>query len=246
LPDPLLAPLAALAAGIAAARFAGPGEADLAAALTALVALTLFGYWKDAKRAALASLLAAVAFAGALLEAAHRPGPPPELDAAAREIVILSGCVVEPPIFFEDREQFVLELEPGARARVNLYPREGERPPDLRYGMRVEVDARVRPIRNFGNPGSFDYVGYMARQEIHWTASVPSGAPVRVLPGDCGSSFRRAIFGLRGAALDGLERLYRGDSYKTALMQAVLVGDSSRLERSGPTTSAAPALSMPW
>jgi competence protein ComEC len=229
--DPLLAPLAALAAGIAAARFAGSGKADLAAALAALVALTLFGYWKDARRAALASLLAVVAFAGALIGAAHRPGPPPELDAVAHEVVILSGCVVEPPVFFADREQFVLELEPGARARVNLYPRKGESPPDLRYGMKVELDARVRPTRNFGNPGSFDYVAYMARQDIYWTASVPSSAPVRVLPGDCGSRFRHAIFGLRGAALDRLEQLYRGDSYKTAMMQAVLIGDSSKLEK---------------
>jgi competence protein ComEC len=231
LPDPLLAPLAALAAGIAAARFAGSGETDFAAALAALIALTWFGYWRNARRAALASLLAALVFAGALIGVAHRPGPAPELDAAAREVVILSGCVVEPPALLEDREQFVLELEPGARARVSLFLRGGERPPKLHYGMKVEVDARVRPARNFGNPGSFDYVGYLARQGIYWTASVPSGGQVHVLPGECGSAFRRAIFRLRVAALDRLEHLYRGDSYNTAMMEAILIGDSSKLQK---------------
>jgi len=231
LADPLLAPLAALAAGIAAARFAGPGELDFAAALAALIALALFGYRRKAKRAALASLLAGLVFAGALIQAAHRPGPAPELDATAREVVILSGCVVEPPAWLEDREQFVLELEPGARARVSLFFREGERLPKLHYGMKVELDARVRATRNFGNPGSFDYVGYMARQDIYWTASVPSGGQVRVLPGECGSAFRRAIFGLRVAALDRLEQLYRGDSYNTGMMEAILIGDSSKLQK---------------
>ena len=60
------------------------------------------------------AMLSRRAFAGAW----HRPGPPPEIDATSREIVILAGCVVEPTVFAEDRAQFTLELEPGARAQV--------------------------------------------------------------------------------------------------------------------------------
>jgi competence protein ComEC len=146
-------------------------------------------------------------------------------------VVILAGCVVEPAVFSEDREQFVLELEPGARVQVSIYPKEGAQPPALRYGQRIEVDARVRTTRNFRNPGSFDYAGYMARKDIYWTASMPSGAVVRVLPGECGSRFHRAIFALRGAALDRIDALYPGDSYNAAMMRAVLIGDSSRLEK---------------
>ena len=57
-------------------------------------------------------------FAGAFAGAWHRPGPAPEIDATSREIVIVAGCVVEPTVFAEDRAQFTLELEPGARAQV--------------------------------------------------------------------------------------------------------------------------------
>jgi ABC-type multidrug transport system fused ATPase/permease subunit len=40
----------------------------------------------------------------------------------------------------------------------------------------ARLEARVRPPRNFRNPGAFDYVGYMARQKIFWTASMTRGS----------------------------------------------------------------------
>jgi competence protein ComEC len=223
--------MAAVAAGVAAARFVGFETHELLVAMCALAALTLFAWWKSTRRVALASCLAALFFAGAGLEVVRRPGPPPELDAAAREIVILSGCVVEPPVFSEDRTQFLLELEPGARVQVSLYPRPDEQPPALRYGQKVEIEARVRPAHNFQNSGSFDYAGYLARRDIYWTASVRSGSTVKVLAGDCGTRFGHVIYGLRTGALERLERLYDGDEYRTAMMQAVLVGESSKLEK---------------
>lgn len=231
MPDPLLAPLAALAGGLVLARFVAFGAAELLWTIAALAALAVYALWKSTRRAAMLACLVALFFAGALVGVAHRPGPAPELDAAAREVVILSGCVVEPPVFSEDRTQFLLELEAGARAQVSLYLKPGQRPPELRYGQKVEVEARVRRTHNFRNPGSFDYAGYLARRDIYWTASARSGAPVKALPGECGTTFGRFIFGLRVAALERLERLYQGDSYKTSMMQAVLIGESSNLER---------------
>ena len=160
---------------------------------------------------------------------AHRPAPPPELDAEGP--VILSGCVVEPPVVAGERERFLLELDPGARAQVTVYVREGEEPPRLNYGQRVEFDAKVRRPHNFGNPGAFDYVHYLARQDIYWTASTSPGAEVKILPGRCGSAFQRAIMNLRAAAMERLERLYHGDPYDTGMMQAILIGSSFQLQR---------------
>ena len=39
--------------------------------------------------------------------------------------------------------------EPGTRARVNLSLREGEAAPPLRYGQKVEFDARLRKSRRW-------------------------------------------------------------------------------------------------
>ncbi len=229
--DPLLPPLAAFAAGVLAGRWISFEIRESLAPLAALLALCLVSLWRRARRLAIACLLSALIFAGILLVTASRAGPPPEIDVVPREVVLLAGCVVTPPVFFEDREQFVLELEPGARARVTLPLKEGEAPPALSYGQRVEVEARLRRPRNFGNPGAFDYAGYLARQRIYWLAAAPARAGLRVLPGECGSRAEKTIYDLRGAALERIEKLYAGDTYATVMMQAVLIGESSRLEK---------------
>src|SRR5438105_7321306 len=75
--------------------------------------------------------IVAIFFAGALVEALDRPRRAPEMDATAREVVLLAGCVVSPPAYYEGRDQFVMELAPRARARVSLTIPQGENPPAL-------------------------------------------------------------------------------------------------------------------
>src|ERR1700733_7650655 len=170
-------------------------------------------------------------FFGAFLAVIHQPGSPPVIDAGSHETVVLDGCVVSPSAFSENRDQFVLELAPKARARVSLTIRDGETPPDLRYGQLVELEARLRRIRNFQNPGEFDYEGFSARSGVYWTASATGAASVTVKPGRCGSRFFAAVFAMRTGALRRIERLYAGNSYATGMMEATLIGESSRMER---------------
>src|SRR5262249_21760810 len=89
----------------------------------------------------------------------------------------------------------------------------------------------VRRPHNFNNPGSFDYAAYLARRNIFWTASMLRNIPPRVLPGRCGSRFMSAIFTLRTAALDRIDRLYPNNDYAVGMMQAVLIGETVKLER---------------
>ena len=226
-----MAPLAAVAGGILVSRLVPLETRELLPALAAFLILTLFSQWRRNRPLAATCCLAALVGAGALTDVVHRPGPAPELDAEDRETLIVTGCVLEPPAIAGDRERFVVELEPGARMQVTRYLNEGESPPPLRYGQRVEFEARVRRPRNFRNPGAFDYAHYLARKEIFWTASARAGTPVAVLPGTCGSSFMRAVMGLRVAALQRLERLYQGNSYETGMMQAILIGETAQLQK---------------
>src|SRR5262249_12535223 len=152
-------------------------------------------------------------FLGCLAESLHRPGTPPEIDAGPRETLILEGCVVDPTVFSENREQFTLELAPKARARVPLTPRDGDPPQRLNYGQHVELDARIRPPRSYNNPGSFDYAAYLSRQSIYWTATMLPGARARILEGRCGSRFMSAVFALRSAAIHRIEKLCGADTY---------------------------------
>jgi len=249
--DPLILPLSALICGILLSRAVGFSRFDAAwpwVAFLVLAALTAGrSRWLWRTSVALALL-----FTGVLTETWHRPGPPPTIDAGLRETVLLAGCVVEPSAFSNDREQFTLELDRGARARVSLaldderaaLDDERVAPDDdgpaleddrtaqrFEYGQRVEIEARIRPPRNFRNPGSFDYAGYLARQEIFWTATMTRGSRAKVLAGRCGSRAMAAIFALREAALDRLEKLYAGDEYTTGMMEAVLIGETSKLEK---------------
>jgi len=58
------------------------------------------------------------------------------------------------------------------------------RPPSgLRAGDRVELLVRARTVRNFANPGSFDYRTFLARQDIHLTSTVRSASLIEKIPG---------------------------------------------------------------
>jgi competence protein ComEC len=224
--DPLLAPLVAVMTGILLSRCVHFGVVELALASGALWLLSL-----AATRLAWGCRLPALLMCGILLDIAHRPGPAPSIDAGAEETVILSGCVVDPPIFYLGRDQFTLRLGRKASARVTLAIREGESPPELHYGQLVEVEARVRPIRNFRNPGSFDYAAWSATRGIYWTAAARAGSPVRVLPGTCGSRFMAGVFALRTLALQRLDGLYEKDPYAIGMMEGILLGESTKLEK---------------
>ncbi len=229
--EPLLLPFAAFSAGIVLSQFVPFSARESLGAGAAFTALAIVAQVRNARRLAAICTGVALLAAGAWIDVIHRPGRAPELDAGPQETVILSGCVVQPSAFTEDRERFTLELEPGARANVSLALRDGESAPRLEYGQRIEVDAKVRKTRNFENPGAFDYVRYLARQNVYWTASARGGAAIRILPGRCGSRLMAAFFALRTAALDRLERLYAGNSYAIGMSEAILLGESTKLEK---------------
>ena len=226
--EPLLLPFAALAAGVLLTRFVSFGLIELLVTASAFTVFLCFSFSPPLKRSlTLLTLLAAGALTGTL----HIPPPPPELDAPDLAPVTLSGCVVEPSITARGREQFAVELAPGARVRVNWYLRPGETAPQVRYGQLVEFPARTRRPHNFLNPGAFDYAHFLARQQIFWTASTPPGAEITILPGTCGNALWAFIYRLRTAALTRIDSLYNGQPYTTAMMEAILIGESSGLQK---------------
>ena len=228
LKDPLIPPVLGLAAGILAAHYL---DFSLKESFLAAAAFTVLAFAAPSKWLTATSALLAIFFTGALTESLHRPGPDPTIDAGSKEIMILEGCVVEPSVFSPTREQFTLELDPGARARVSFNLDDNETPQRLDYGQRVEIEARIRPPHNYNNPGVFDYALYLARQKIFWTATMARHTTPKILPGRCGSKFWSIIYKIRIAAIDRIEKLYPDSAYETGMMEAVLIGEKSKLEK---------------
>jgi hypothetical protein len=66
--------------------------------------------------------------------------------------------------------------------RVNYYWEPGAPdPPEARAGDRIEALVRARPPRDFGDPGGFDYRGYLERQNINLEGSLRSGELLTVV-----------------------------------------------------------------
>jgi len=223
--DPLLIPAIAFASGIALAAVVDISAAQAAVALAVCTGAAVLSRYRRYY------LAVACLCAGMLVLGTQSPGAPPELDAASGETVLLTGCITEPPSFSDGKEQFVLDLEHNARVRVTKYLREGEPPPNLEYGQMIEVQAKTRQPRNFGNPGAFDYRGYLARRHIYWTASMTSGTDAEVLPGNCGSAVVAYLYRLRTTLLARIEQSYPSQPFTVAMLQALLIGESARFER---------------
>ncbi len=222
--EPLLLPLLWIASGVVLGQAFDFGVRE---SIGPAVSFALLSLAKASPLLRKIALSLCFTFLGAFFVAAHRPDRIPLLDVSSRDMALAEGCVVQPTVFSNDRTQFVLELERGARAQVQV----PNNPIQLRYGQRVAIEARFRVPHNFQNPGAFDYAAYLSRRGIFWTALVPAKGSVQVLPGDCGTRWLGWVFALRTEAIDRIDALYPDNDYAAAMLQAVLIGESSNLER---------------
>ncbi len=102
-------------------------------------------------------------------------------------------------------------------------------PPAARAGDRVEALVRARPVQNYGDPGSFDFRGYLARQNIQLQGSLRNGQLLTIL-----APTRLTIFDrfarVRGRFLNTLNDLFVSRPDEGALARAMLLGDRSFVE----------------
>lgn len=178
---------------------------------------------------------------------ALKPLLAPELHAAAiarhadDEPRIIEGVIDERPEWRETGGKIavrVTRLFLGGKAVPvvgRLLVQVGEGRGELLTGDLVRFESRIRRPRNFGVPGEFDYVRYLALREIHATAFVPEASrmvlirsgiryPVRhyidsiasdlgrriseAVPGEDGAVLRAMLLGDSGGIPDSLRDMY--------------------------------------
>lgn len=94
--------------------------------------------------------------------------------------------------------------------------------PSLHYGDRILLKNKLKPIKNTGNPGAFDYERYMAFQQIFHQAYLKKGDYV-ILKGSTAQSFQQIIFSSREYVINTLDK-YIPKGNESALANALLIG----------------------
>ena len=158
---------------------------------------------------------------------------------------------VQPGGFGELRQTLDLESEQVQTAeglivpvhsgiRVNIYsPRANEDanadlvltstlPQTFHYGDRIRFLAKLKPPRNFRNPGAFDYEGYLADRGIAALGSAKLDN-VELLPGFAGSRIERMRNRMHASVIAKVHELWR--PREAALIDAMIIGEEAFIDR---------------
>ncbi|MFC1816705.1 ComEC/Rec2 family competence protein [Thermodesulfobacteriota bacterium] len=98
-------------------------------------------------------------------------------DSHTRQI---TGIVDSPPIEKKNRKRFVLKTNILSENSAS-FPVSGKisisiwgKSPELAVGGRISFISKIKPIRNFNNPGRFDFKRYMHFKKVWGIAHVPA------------------------------------------------------------------------
>jgi competence protein ComEC len=207
--------------------------------------------WKRAPELAYPLILIAIFAVGAFhlqaFDAAQKT--PPDLQAfeTGEGEVTVTGHVIREGLLRDSpyggkQESVDIEAEELATAdrtshahvgvRLTLYSRESDEAaaeqsggesalPVYTYGERLQLPAKLRMPRNYGNPGALDLAGYLASQGVRLTGSA-RGADVEIVPGFAGNRIGLWRARARRSILAQVQTLWPGE--RGALMQAMLIG----------------------
>ncbi len=116
----------------------------------------------------------------------------------------------------------------------------GDNPGDYSFGERVRFRAKIKRPRNFGNPGGFDYEGYLYSQGIYVTGFASDSGwvtPVRYINtadtrgyGGLRSTFFSYIGALRSKANSFIERNTEDETVK-GILKALVLGDKGEVAK---------------
>jgi competence protein ComEC len=199
------------------------------------------------------ALVCAGAFARIATLAPHIVIPPPEFlsDYGEDKVEIAAHVTNDGALLAGDgpRERFEMETESieadGAkflqpvsiRATVNPKSTRGQEKVKVDvsgltrvYGERIHLLAKLRLPRNFGNPGAFDYEGYLRGHGIGTLASVKVDE-IEVLPGTSGNRLGFWRSRMRNSILRHVREIGLWSHEDAALFAAMIVGDDSMLLR---------------
>jgi competence protein ComEC len=144
----------------------------------------------------------------------------------------VAGVVDSHPVKLEYLKRFVLRAETlkhkNASHRVigKIRVSVREPGPDIAKGDRVMFRSRLRQIRNFNNPGGFDYQRFMAFQNI-WRSAYTPGNRLKVVHKNSAKDLPQRLHAARLAVAALIDRA--GKQAPGAVLKALVIGDRSAI-----------------
>jgi competence protein ComEC len=142
------------------------------------------------------------------------------------------GVVDARPLEFESRTRLVLRVERLEREREThdvsglLRVTVAGEAAGVDQGDRIGIYSRIRAIRNFNNPGGFDFKRSMAYRGI-WGSAFAEGGSVSLLEKEAGAGWLGWIDRLRSAISRLIDQAGLGP--KGSVLKALVVGDPSAI-----------------
>ena len=100
--------------------------------------------------------------------------------------------------------------------------------PIFHYGERLKFPTKLRPPRNFRNPGAFDYQGYLADHGISALGSAKLES-VELLPGFCGNRMELWRTRIHRSVIEKVHALW--SPADAVLMDAMVIGEEAFIDR---------------
>lgn len=178
-------------------------------------------------------------FAGAWLTHRHNLRDDPRsithwYKPPAGVVVTLTESLTEKPHSYKAAATALRLVYPDSmmpvKGTILLYFQKDSCRPALHYGDQLLIAAPLQPIKNPGNPGSFDFQRYFAFRNVFYETFLTPGHWMR-LKTHTGSGLERSLLSVR-KHMTGILRRYIHGKNATGLSEALLIGYKDDLDKS--------------
>ncbi len=195
-------------------------------------AIYIYGWWRG-----IAFLLVFMATGGGLSYINNIQNRPDWIGTRYMEQAPVLATIIEPPIekerSFKARARAESVLLDGrwqpVKGDILVYFKKGRERPGINYGSQVIITKTLQPIRNSGNPGTFNYEQYCSFQGIYYQAFLQP-SDFRVLQSTSIFFLDDWLIQARNKIL-GLLREKIHDEKQLGLAEALLIGYRDDLDK---------------
>jgi len=235
---PLTAPLLSLMAGIVCSSLLAVPDRFLLTALLAVLILLLGSRLKARTSAALFFLCCALFLCGWLQMNAYIYQPPGKghiIEQLRADPVTIEGVIVESPLLFPEKTDLMISAHSLTDSKGGYFPVHGKILLSFRgtqafdYGDAVRVRTRLRKVRNFHNPGGFNYERYLRFQGVFLRGSVADDSRIVVLRKGYGNPIRQKLEGFRSTIRTFINT--NAPAPEKEIIKACILGDQQQIPR---------------